>query len=83
MKRLNSEKNISEILASLSKNPRYENANADYLIRRLRLEFDKHALPRQCQQQTTIDRDIRQTLRRNRPKIEALRARSRHKRSIQ
>lgn len=82
MKRLNSEKNISEILASISKNPRYENANADYLIRRLRLEFEKHALPRQCQQQTTFDRDIRQRLRQNRPKIEALGARSRRKRSI-
>lgn len=76
------ERKIGEILTSLSKNPKYENANADYLIRRLRLEFNKHSNTHECRQRTAANRSISQTLKNYRSMNSQLGGRGRRKRSI-
>lgn len=79
----NAGKHVGEILERLNKDPRYENANADFLIRRLRLEFDKNTSTRECCQRNLLpDRETLQRLHRNRPKMPGLRSKSRRKRSI-
>lgn len=76
------ERKIGEILTSLSKNPKYENANADYLIRRLRLEFNKHSNTHECRQRSTANRNISQTLKQYRSINSKIDGKSRRKRSI-